>query len=55
MGVEERACGNWRGQFKSKLNFQGCLRKTHVEFKWVLIFDSGVSNGCHTILQNFQG
>ena len=55
MGVEKRACGNWRGQFKSKFNFQGCLRKTHVESKWVLIFDFGVSNGCHTILQNLQG
>ena len=53
MGVEERACGNSRGQFKSKLSFQGCLRKTYVDFKWVLIFDFGVSNGCHTILQNF--
>lgn len=43
MGVEERACGNWRGQFKSKLNFKGCLRKTHVEFPFVLVFDLGIS------------
>lgn len=33
---EERACGNWRGQLKKKCNFQGCSRKIHVEFPWVL-------------------
>ena len=54
-GIEERARGNLRGQLKSKLNFQGCSRKAHVEFPWVLIFDFGVLKGCHTILQNFQG
>ena len=27
-GIEEKACGNSRGQFKKKWDFQGCSRKT---------------------------
>ena len=27
-GIEERACGNSRGQLKKKWNFQWCSRKT---------------------------
>ena len=46
--IEEKACGNSRGEPKKKWNFQGCSRKTHMEFSWVLA-------ECHTILQNFQG
>ena len=34
--IEERSCGNSRGQLKKKCNFQGCSRKIHVEFPWVL-------------------
>ena len=30
-GIEERACGSSKGQLK-KWNFQGCQRKTNVEF-----------------------
>ena len=26
-----------------------------MEFQWVLVFDLGISKGCHTILQNFCG
>ena len=26
-----------------------------MEFPWVLVFDFGISKGCHTILLNFQG
>ena len=36
-------------------DFQECSRKTHVEFLLILVFDFGSSNGCHTILKNFQG
>ena len=31
-GIEERACGSSKGQLKKKWNFQGCQRKTNVEF-----------------------
>ena len=54
-GIEKRACGNTRGQLKKKWNFQWCSRKSQVEFPWVLVFELGLSKGCHTILQNFQG
>ena len=50
-----RTCGNFRSQLKKKRNFQGWSRKNHVEFPWVLIFDLGISKGCHTVLQNYQG
>ena len=29
-GIEERTCGNSRGQLKKKWNFQGCTRTNHV-------------------------
>ena len=48
--IEERTCGNSRGQLKKKWDFQGYSRKTHVEFSWVLDSDIGVSKGRHTIL-----
>ena len=36
-------------------NFQGKNSvKTHAEFPWVLVFEFGISKGCHTILLNFQ-
>ena len=54
-GIAERACGNSRGTLKKKWDFQGCSRKSHLEFPWVLVFDLGISKGCHTILQNFRG
>ena len=31
-GIEERACGSSKGHLKKKWNFQGCQRKTNVEF-----------------------
>ena len=34
-GIEERACRNSRGQLKKKWDFEGCSRKTHLEFPWV--------------------
>ena len=52
---EERACGNSGGQLKKKWNFQGCSRKTRVEFLWILVFGVGISKVCHTVLQSFQG
>ena len=39
---------NSRGQLK-----KNSCGKTHVEFPQVLVFDVGISKGCHTILQNF--
>ena len=35
----------WRfwGSIKKKWNFQGWSRKSHVEFEWVLVFDTGNS------------
>ena len=55
-GLEEKTCGNSWGQLKKKKwKFQGCSRKTNAEFPWVLVFDFGISKGCHTNLQNFQG
>ena len=53
--LEEKTCGNFWGQLKKKLKFQGCSRKTNAKFPWVLVFDFGISRGCHTNLQNFQG
>ena len=53
--LEEKTCGNFRGQLKKKCKFQGCSRKTNAKFPWVLVFDFGISRGCHTNLQNFQG
>ena len=47
--------GNSRCQLKKKWKFQGCSRKTNVEFPWVSVFDFGISKGCHTNSQNFQG
>ena len=52
--IEKKAYGNCGAQLKKKLNFQGCSKKSHVEIPWVLVFDLGISKGCHTILQNFQ-
>ena len=54
-GIKERTCRNSMNWSKKKWNFQGCSRKTHVEFPWALVFDLGISKGCHTILQTFQG
>ena len=34
---------------------KGVQGKTQMEFRWVLVFDIGISKGCHTILVNFQG
>ena len=34
-GGKER---NSKGQLKKKWNFQGCSRKTHLKFPWVLVF-----------------
>ena len=41
-------------QLKKKLDFQGYSTKTHVESPCFLVFDLEISNGCHTILENFQ-
>ena len=30
-------------------------RKSQVAFSWVLVFDLGISKGCNTFSQNFQG
>ena len=47
---EERICGNSKGELKKKWNFQGCWRKTHVEFPWVVVVDFGISSkGCYKI------
>ena len=54
-GTEEISWENSKVQLKKKWNFQGCCRKIHVEFPWVLVFELGILKGCHTILQNFQG
>ena len=53
--IEEIASGYCRGQLKKKWNFQGCSRKTHVEFPWDLVFDLETCKGCHKILQKFWG
>ena len=44
-----------KGQIKKKWKFQGCSRKTNAELPRVLVVDFGISKGCHTNLQNFQG
>ena len=54
-GIEERVCGEYRDQSKTKWNFQGYSRKNHMEFLWLLLFYPGLSKGCHTISQNLQG
>ena len=35
LGVLKKACRNSRGQLKKKWDFEGCSRKTHLEFPWV--------------------
>ena len=37
-----------QGSIKKEVEFprQGCSRKTHVEFPWVLVFDLGISKAC---------
>lgn len=44
-GIEERACGNSKGQLQLKKiwDFHGCSRKGHVEFPWHLVVDLGIS------------
>ena len=55
-GIEERKYGNSSGKLRKKQNFQRCSKvKTHVKFRWVLVFHRGISKRCHTILLNFQG
>ena len=41
----------FQGQLKKKWNFRGCSRKTQVEFPWVLVFDLGLSKGCHNFAE----
>ena len=51
-GIEERACGNSRGQLKKKWNFQVQMFKKNscdVKFSWVLV----LTLGCHTISTQF--
>ena len=38
-----------------KWNIQGCSRKTHAEFRWVLVYELRISKGCYSILQNSKG
>ena len=40
-GIEEKPCGNSRGQLKEKWNFQGCSRKIMWNFRgsWFSIMD----------------
>ena len=40
---------------KLKVEFPGMLQGNLLEFPWVLVLDCGISNGFHTIFQNFQG
>ena len=51
---EERACGNSIGQLKNEVEFPGVIKKNYVKFPWLLVFDLGISKGCHKILQNFH-
>ena len=51
----KKSMWKFEGSIKKKWSFQGCWRKAHVEFPWVLDFDLEISKGYHTILQNFQG
>ena len=53
--VLKKKRGNSRGQLKKKWKLQWYSRKANVEFPWVLVFYFGISKGCHTNLQNFQG
>ena len=34
--LEEKTCGDSRGQLKKNWKFQGCSRKTNADFPWVL-------------------
>ena len=55
-GTKERTCGNFKGHLRKKWNFQGCSRKSYMQFTWVLVFDLGISTKrCHTISKNPQG
>ena len=49
--IEEKACGNSRGQLKKKKNFQGYLMKNG-GISIGLVFELGISKGCHN---NFAG
>ena len=58
--IEVKKFGNSMGQLKKKQNFQGCSSKNSCavwnfhDASWFLTLD-GISEGCHTILLNFQG
>lgn len=45
MGVEETACGNYRGQLKST-GISGGDQEKIMEFPGVLVFDLGISSVC---------
>ena len=45
MGIEERACGNSRGQLKKKWGFQGMIKKK----------SRGISMGIGCLSWNFHG
>ena len=45
----------FKGSIKKRWNLQGCWRKTHVDFPWILLSNLGISKECQTILQYFQG
>ena len=46
----------FQGLIKKEVEILGVFKKkTNAEFPWVLVFDFGISKGCHTNLQNFQG
>ena len=46
---------NFQGLIKKEVEFPGVTKKNHVEFPGVLVFSLGISKGCNTILENFQG
>ena len=50
-----KVCGNSRGHIKKKWNFQGCWRKTHVEFPRVLSFDVRISKGVTQFCRSSEG
>ena len=54
-GIDERVCGNSRGQLKKKWNIQECSRQTHCGISIGLAFWPWGYKWCYTILQNIQG
>ena len=53
--IEEKACGNFRGQLENEVKSPGVFKKIRAKFQGVLVFGLEISKLCNTILPNVLG